>query len=1029
MGLDNKITPSDTTQSGVFAAVDLVWSTTKNVHDKHPERVQGGWSTLRDSLQAAALSPKQIPPPAGWGALPFDERVAWLNEAKLAYPLFSPVEFQGGTKAEDVVEATPRRVAVFDLDGISKDAWDRVRTNLEMRGVGWFAYTTVKHGLYYAKEEVYRLRVCVRLGEDWSHAEYQRFGFAALARCFGMTEGLDLKMAERQQRSFLPLCLTGETVEWWQGEGAEGFVLPERARQEAVAAANPSAPGSDNLNAVPAEPMAQLVMDAIEAAGLRAGRVETGEYGRVVTIGQDCPFCAAAAKKDSSKTLGADKCHVGLSFGTWMSLTASCPGKRLPFKDWAHELLSPDDAARLTRAWVVITQSEPSRQEYMRGDNPQFLAREFGEVHPEHTFVPDRKDGGVSYSFERCWRVGGGEAERALYEYVERRAGEEIEALRLRQKAADTLYAWASMLDDAGPHDASSVAYQAVWDNLPSYVDDGATEGFATYKRTWLQAGDAGVLWGACRAALGGKTPGASGPLVRGYGKLWFNRLAAALGQQDGHFDLPADNSPLYDKVMPEQLELLAKHPGRTPERIAELFDAWFEALTRHKASAVVEQLCDKEAKSGESDWAHKAMGAFYELEQSMAGWPRVARYTKYLHGSLSEVYKRWTKLYPTREEDFDQHPELFNCANGTLELGEDGAVVFREHRQEDKLTQLSGTVYDPEARCPEWDRFVEWFTCGDVSMARYLAYVAAQGLWGGNPEQKMFFLDGKGNNGKTTWSDAVRNVLGGYGAGGSAELILAGRTGEDRFSVAQLEGARFFTLSDAPPDSTFDTGKIKAWLTDVITFERKGKDPVAGRVLATIVIPASGGIKPGGQSVGDVGVQRRLRVIRGEATVTKPDRSLGQKLQAEASGILNWILAGYRDWRVNGEPVCAAVEEATQRYFQGHDWREAFVEECLERLPDDAPKGASVTREDAFEAYRRWRMKCGGFVVELTEFESKLAAYEPLWGENDPKDQPQGRGGFPRVTVRTDGRDRKVRCLPGWKLSTVARGTPVFPA
>lgn len=53
---------------------------------------------------------------------------------------------------------------------------------------------------------------------------------------------------------------------------------------------------------------------------------------------------------------------------------------------------------------------------------------------------------------------------------------------------------------------------------------------------------------------------------------------------------------------------------------------------------------------------------------------------------------------------DFDRDPNLLNVANGVLDLrtGE-----FREHRVEDMLHRMSPVKHDPDATCPEFDKFL----------------------------------------------------------------------------------------------------------------------------------------------------------------------------------------------------------------------------------------------------------------------------------------------------------------------------------
>ena len=56
----------------------------------------------------------------------------------------------------------------------------------------------------------------------------------------------------------------------------------------------------------------------------------------------------------------------------------------------------------------------------------------------------------------------------------------------------------------------------------------------------------------------------------------------------------------------------------------------------------------------------------------------------------------------------------------------------------------------------------------------------------------------------------------------------------------------------------------------------------------------------------------------------------LGEKLRAEASGILNWMLDGLRDWMDRGVDAPAGIIEATADYRRDNDPLGRFMEACV---------------------------------------------------------------------------------------------------
>lgn len=70
--------------------------------------------------------------------------------------------------------------------------------------------------------------------------------------------------------------------------------------------------------------------------------------------------------------------------------------------------------------------------------------------------------------------------------------------------------------------------------------------------------------------------------------------------------------------------------------------------------------------------------------------------------------------------------------------------------------------------------------------------------------------------------------------------------------------------------------------------------------------------------------------------TTTYKERAIVQlgrdeKLIAENSGILNWLIAGYAMWKKEGLEEPEAVRQANEEYKMDMDAVETFVNDCLE--------------------------------------------------------------------------------------------------
>ena len=79
-------------------------------------------------------------------------------------------------------------------------------------------------------------------------------------------------------------------------------------------------------------------------------------------------------------------------------------------------------------------------------------------------------------------------------------------------------------------------------------------------------------------------------------------------------------------------------------------------------------------------------------------------------------------------------------------------------------------------------------------------------------------------------------------------------------------------------------------------------------------------------------------------------DPLLPDKLQAEADGIMAWVVAGAVRWHKEGLGCPAEVDEATKAYRAEMDSIGAFIDECCE-----IGERLTATARDLYAAYGRW--------------------------------------------------------------------------
>lgn len=281
----------------------------------------------------------------------------------------------------------------------------------------------------------------------------------------------------------------------------------------------------------------------------------------------------------------------------------------------------------------------------------------------------------------------------------------------------------------------------------------------------------------------------------------------------------------------------------------------------------------------------------------------------------------------------FDAHPHLFNCANGTLDL-ETG--TFRGAQREDNLTCAAPVVYDPEAACPLFDRFISQLWPHDPLIMPFIQRYLGYCLSGFVQEQKFVIWYGEGGNGKSTLFNTLTAILGPYGFAADAEQLAdSGYTNQTaQYFLAELKGKRFVVASETQSRHKLSESLVKKMTGgDEITARRIYGTPFTYEPTIKVILATNHKPEVYGQ---DYGMWRRLvmvpfAVLFGEPG--HPDRVMDMdiKLRAELPGIFNWLVRGYADWRANGLQIPPSIAAATEEYRKEEDVLQEFFDDCCE--------------------------------------------------------------------------------------------------
>lgn len=304
--------------------------------------------------------------------------------------------------------------------------------------------------------------------------------------------------------------------------------------------------------------------------------------------------------------------------------------------------------------------------------------------------------------------------------------------------------------------------------------------------------------------------------------------------------------------------------------------------------------------------------------------------------------YLRYVPQLQARAEDFDRHPYLFNTTSGTLNLRPADEVIevspgevytfpagwdweFRLHDPEDLLTQVAGCGYDPDARAPRWDAFLER-VLPDADIRDWLQRLVGYALVGRQTEAVFPILWGKGANGKSTFVDILGELFGEYGVVAEKSLFKAVKNDGHPTDRAALVGKRL-ARSEELPNVEMDEPKIKG-LT--------GGDKISGRLMRenfkewapthTFLVHSNNEPRFTGT---DDGIWRRVVLIPFAVKIPKEedDKYLKDKLYKELPGILNWALAGYEAYCERHLALPEVLQQIRDEYRVESDTVTPFVD------------------------------------------------------------------------------------------------------
>ena len=318
--------------------------------------------------------------------------------------------------------------------------------------------------------------------------------------------------------------------------------------------------------------------------------------------------------------------------------------------------------------------------------------------------------------------------------------------------------------------------------------------------------------------------------------------------------------------------------------------------------------------------------------------------------------------------KDLDADHMLFNCENATLRFSKvedlenigDQKPNYRlkverlDHDRAHNITKIAPVVYDPEAKCPTWDAFLDKFQ-PSKDVQRFLQVYHGLALTGLTGQQCFLYNYGSGANGKSTFMEAMASLWGGYADLLNAESLTGqGQRRGDQATpdFAELPGVRYLRISELPRGEDLKEALVKS-LTGGEEIKARHLNQGFFKFTPCFKAEMSGNDKPkiGGL---DNGIWRRVRLVPWDVSIPdeerRPMNEVLAEFAAERPGILNWLLAGLDLYMREGLKTPEIVSTATAEYREAMDPIGAWVADCVVR--DDSQ---TVTAREFYNAFADW--------------------------------------------------------------------------
>lgn len=318
---------------------------------------------------------------------------------------------------------------------------------------------------------------------------------------------------------------------------------------------------------------------------------------------------------------------------------------------------------------------------------------------------------------------------------------------------------------------------------------------------------------------------------------------------------------------------------------------------------------------------------------------------------------------------DFDDLPGKLAVGNGMLDLT---TGQLSQHDPANLNTRCGPTEYDPSAQAPLFLAALE-LVQPKAENRQFLQTFIGQALHGTRPEQLMVWLHGRGGrNGKSFLADLLLLLLPGYAIETSASSFVSDdkrNPNAPRSDLTRLQGSRLVFGQESNDRRRLDSPRIKQ-LTGDSSFTARANHQDEARIPVTFSLMVLTNPLPNADEADDALWARFVRVPY-DVVIPREERIPDYYkviYEAEAAGVLAWVVQGAISYARGGLTIPATLIEATAEWRRRIGSVERFMKSRTRRSD-----GGSINLLFLHSDYTKAEQQHHGNPIGVESFRTRL--------------------------------------------------------